>query len=174
MAFKMKGFSGFMPEGPKKTESIVQNYGKKPKEDPTFEYGHEESEKIMKLKREGLVPGPKMREKAGAPKKVKHKDLEKVVDELQGAVKAHGRQAKTIDKHIDDMNSPMTKKGKCSCYDGYSRVKGTAPCAPGSCKENKKSPASKKLKPCQKAAARRKFDVYPSAYANMWASNHKC
>ena len=30
------------------------------------------------------------------------------------------------------------------------------------------------LKPCQKAAAKRKFDVYPSAYANMWASNHKC
>ena len=32
----------------------------------------------------------------------------------------------------------------------------------------------KKLKPWQKAAAKRKFDVYPSAYANMWASNHKC
>ena len=32
----------------------------------------------------------------------------------------------------------------------------------------------KKLKPCQKAAARKKFDVYPSAYANMWASQHKC
>ena len=32
----------------------------------------------------------------------------------------------------------------------------------------------KKLKPCQKAAAKRKFDVYPSANANMWASNHKC
>ena len=31
-----------------------------------------------------------------------------------------------------------------------------------------------KLKPCQRAAARKKFDVYPSAYANMWASNHKC
>ena len=36
------------------------------------------------------------------------------------------------------------------------------------------SPMKGKLKPCQKAAARRKFDVYPSAYANMWASNHKC
>lgn len=170
MAFKMKGFSGFMPEGPKKAESIVQNYGKKPKENPAFEHGHEESGKIMKLRREGLIPGPKMSEKAATPKKVKHKDLEKVVDELQGAVKAHGRQAKTIDKHIDDM-AGMPKKGKCSCYDGYSRVKGTAPCASGSCK---KSPASKKLKPCQKAAAREKFDVYPSAYANMWASNHKC
>ena len=31
-----------------------------------------------------------------------------------------------------------------------------------------------KLKSCQKAAAKKKFKVYPSAYANMWASNHKC
>ena len=36
------------------------------------------------------------------------------------------------------------------------------------------SPVKDKLKPCQKAAARKKFDVYPSAYANMWASQHKC
>lgn len=36
------------------------------------------------------------------------------------------------------------------------------------------SPIKGKLKPCQKAAAKRKFKVYPSAYANMWASNHKC
>ena len=36
------------------------------------------------------------------------------------------------------------------------------------------SPIKGKLKPCQKAAAKRKFKVYPSAYANMWASNQKC
>ena len=36
------------------------------------------------------------------------------------------------------------------------------------------SPIKGKLKPCQKAAAKKKFKVYPSAYANMWASNHKC
>jgi len=34
----------------------------------------------------------------------------------------------------------------------------------------KKSPALAKLSASCKAAARRKFDVYPSAYANMWAS----
>jgi len=34
----------------------------------------------------------------------------------------------------------------------------------------KKSPALAKLSSSCKAAARRKFDVYPSAYANMWAS----
>jgi len=40
--------------------------------------------------------------------------------------------------------------------------------------EQMSNPFQKKLKPCQKSAAKRKFDVYPSAYANMWASNHKC
>ena len=34
----------------------------------------------------------------------------------------------------------------------------------------KQSPVLKKLSAGCKAAARRKFDVYPSAYANMWAS----
>ena len=34
----------------------------------------------------------------------------------------------------------------------------------------KKSPTLAKLSASCKAAARRKFKVYPSAYANMWAS----
>ena len=34
----------------------------------------------------------------------------------------------------------------------------------------KKSPALLKLSASCKAAARKKFDVYPSAYANIWAS----
>ena len=34
----------------------------------------------------------------------------------------------------------------------------------------KKSPTLLKLSASCKAAARKKFDVYPSAYANMWAS----
>jgi len=34
----------------------------------------------------------------------------------------------------------------------------------------KKSPTLLKLSASCKAAARRKFKVYPSAYANMWAS----
>ena len=32
------------------------------------------------------------------------------------------------------------------------------------------SPMLKKISAGCKAAAKRKFDVYPSAYANMWAS----
>jgi len=77
---------------------------------------------------------------------VKHKDLKKVVSELEGAVKAHGRQAKTIKQHIKDMSgpfkmsgfsypgqSPMYKKNKegkeqgvdgKACWDGY-RYAGT-------------------------------------------------
>ena len=35
------------------------------------------------------------------------------------------------------------------------------------------SPVLKKLSTSCKAAARRKFDVYPSAYANMWASKQQ-
>jgi len=36
-----------------------------------------------------------------------------------------------------------------------------------------KSPMKRKLSASCKAAARRKFDVYPSAYANMWASRQQ-
>jgi len=35
---------------------------------------------------------------------------------------------------------------------------------------SKRSPALKKLSASCKAAAKRKFKVYPSAYANMWAA----
>ena len=73
----------------------------------------------------------------------KNKKLEKVVKELKGAVKAHGRQAETIEQHIEDMNPPLKMKT---------------------------SPALLKLSASCKAAARKKFKVYPSAYANMWAS----
>jgi hypothetical protein len=59
MAFKMKmkGFPRIMKEGPIKKDPIVRNYGKPPKEDPTFEYGHEEPEKIQVVRRKGLIPG---------------------------------------------------------------------------------------------------------------------
>ena len=42
--------------------------------------------------------------------KMKYKNLEGVVGELRNAVKAHGKQADTIEKHIDEMKeSPMKK-----------------------------------------------------------------
>tara|TARA_R100001015_G_C4581988_1_gene138371 strand:- start:446 stop:694 length:249 start_codon:yes stop_codon:yes gene_type:complete len=43
---------------------------------------------------------------------MKYKNLRGVVDELRNAVKAHGKQANTIEKHIDNMeDSPMKKRG---------------------------------------------------------------
>ena len=79
---------------------------------------------------------------------VKHKDLKKVVGELRNAVKAHGKQADTIDQHIKDMGSSFKMKSAL----------------------RKVSPTLLKISASCKAAARKKFNVYPSAYANMWAS----
>ena len=42
--------------------------------------------------------------------KMKYKNLKGVVEELRGAVKAHGKQADTIEKHIDDMGDSPIKK----------------------------------------------------------------
>jgi len=39
--------------------------------------------------------------------------------------------------------------------------------------KSKGSPAMRKLSASCKSAAKRKFDVYPSAYANMWASKQQ-
>ena len=111
----------------------------------------EESRFVLDLK-VGLVKEVKQRVDVGNVKTiimaVKHKDLKKVVGELKGAVKAHGRQAETIDQHIKDMGSSFKMKSMLK----------------------KTSPALLKLSASCKAAARRKFKVYPSAYANMWAS----
>ena len=62
------------------------------------------------------------------PFKMKYKNLEEVVEQLQGAVKAHGNQAKVIQKHIDSMESPAKEKKKGMdgkpCWEGYS-LRGT-------------------------------------------------
>ena len=44
--------------------------------------------------------------------KMKYKNLKEVVEQLDSAVVAHGKQAKTIKKHIDEMEkkSPLEKK----------------------------------------------------------------
>jgi hypothetical protein len=56
------------------------------------------------------------------PFKMKYKNLEEVVGQLRSAVVAHGKQADTIEGHIDDMQekSPMTKKGPC--WSGYEMI----------------------------------------------------
>ena len=66
---------------------------------------------------------------------VKAKNLEEVVDQLEGAVVAHGKQAKAVKKHIKDMKGSPVKAA----------ISG----------------------PC-KTAAKKKFKVWPSAYASGW------
>ena len=68
--------------------------------------------------------------------------LKTISSKLKKASKAHANQSKQLDNVISTM--PM--------------------------KKIKKSPALKKLSASCKAAAKRKFKVYPSAYANMWAA----
>ena len=80
----------------------------------------------------------------------KHPELLEVVKQLRGAVKAHGKQADIVEGHIKEM------KG-----DGPPKVSAFA-------KKRKR-----KLSASCKAAAKRKFKVYPSAYANMWASRQQ-
>ena len=77
--------------------------------------------------------------------------LQKISGKLKKASKAHAGQAQQIDNIVKSSGFKM--RG----FSGFGN-----------------SPLKGKLKPCQKAAARKKFDVYPSAYANMWASNHNC
>ena len=69
-----------------------------------------------------------------APFKMKYKNLQEVVKELRSAVVAHGKQADTIEKHVDEMKSPMEFKGanskNSSCWKGYKKV-GTKPSPSG-------------------------------------------
>tara|TARA_R100000654_G_scaffold1038_3_gene3926 strand:- start:383 stop:616 length:234 start_codon:yes stop_codon:yes gene_type:complete len=60
--------------------------------------------------------------------KMKYKNLQGVVGELRNAVKAHAKQADTIEKHIDKMEGGPMKKAKGidgkACWKGY-KLQGT-------------------------------------------------
>lgn len=88
-----------------------------------------------------------------------------IVGKLEKASNAHAGQAaqlKNIAKGMPMRNAPL----RAYVSDAQRKAVHAS--------KAEQSPIKGKLKPCQKAAARKKFDVYPSAYANMWASNHKC
>ena len=59
--------------------------------------------------------------------KMKYKNLEEIVKQLHGASKMHKQQAKKLDKHIDEMESPMNLKssGSVSWKYGDSTYHGT-------------------------------------------------
>jgi len=112
--------------------------------------------------------------------KMKYKNLQGVVDQLRNAVKAHGKQADIIEDHIGDMEGGSPKKmlgdlnkdGVMSSYEQRRQdaIEANSP--------KDKSPYQKKtvkrtLTDSCIAAAKRKFDKYPSAYANIWASKQQ-
>ena len=117
--------------------------------------------------------------------KLKNKELKKIVGQLKNSATMHAEQAKKLEKM-----SPLKEAypGGPSVEEVVAKKQGREvgemnrssrfnPDNQGRCVKTAvkmKSPMKGKLKPCQKAAARKKFDVYPSAYANMWASKHKC
>ena len=113
--------------------------------------------------------------------------LKKISRELKKASNLHAGQAKKIDNMIK--KSPAKNKNKAknllkavpnkAAYDKLSpedkkafnkaAKKAGLPTKKAPSKL-KKSPALAKLSASCKAAAKRKFKVYPSAYANMWAA----
>ena len=52
--------------------------------------------------------------------KMKYKNLQEVVDQLRNAVKAHGKQADVVEKHIKEMDkkSPLEQEGDELDYTG--------------------------------------------------------
>ena len=102
--------------------------------------------------------------------KMKYKNLQEVVSGLETASKMHAKQAKVVKGHIEEMEKGSTPTKMADLNKAGEITKADVLIGRGVIDP----PTKKTLKPCQKAAAKAKFDVYPSAYANMWASKHKC
>ena len=78
-------------------------------------------------------------------------ELKKIVEELKNASKMHASQAERIQTHIDEMEE-STNEQKLNLF----------------LEKNVPTDASKWS--YYKSQAKKKFDVYPSAYANAWAA----
>ena len=78
-------------------------------------------------------------------------ELKKIVEELKTASKMHASQAERIQAHIDEMEE-STNEQKLNLF----------------LEKNVPTDASKWS--YYKSQAKKKFDVYPSAYANAWAA----
>ena len=112
--------------------------------------------------------------KAGV-KTLKKNLKEGLAEGAQGLVSggAKGVKRGLKDKLVKQRMVKKTLKRKTTEYDYENDDRGmdTNPIKPkSSALKMKTSPALAKLSASCKAAARRKFKVYPSAYANMWAS----
>ena len=86
--------------------------------------------------------------------KMKYKNLEEVVKQLQGAVKAHGNQAKIVKKHIEEMkdgspknfNAGLRKASKEGKLDNNPKFKAAVDNAPTNMSAYKKNHDKKKKK----------------------------
>ena len=116
--------------------------------------------------------------------------LKAISGKLKKASKAHAGQAKQIDSVISAMPmkrgaaapkkpvrkpfKPLTdeqkRERKMRRVLGVGQAKDIKAMKKQSALKKKTSPALAKLSASCKAAAKRKFKVYPSAYANMWAA----
>jgi hypothetical protein len=100
----------------------------------------------------------------------KHPELIEVVKQLRGAVKAHGKQADVVEGHIEKMKGDGPPK---YVSDAQRKAVWASKNEQGLTKVSSFSKRKRKLSASCKAAAKRKFKVYPSAYANMWASRQQ-
>ena len=93
------------------------------------------------------------------------KQIESIMKKSPAKNKAKNLLKAVPNKAAFDKLSPEDKKGftKAAKKAGLPTKKATA-------MKMKTSPALVKLSASCKAAAKRKFKVYPSAYANMWAA----
>ena len=105
------------------------------------------------------APDPRVtRKKKGTSKSIGPQESPKAIEAKRAKVrKLSGTFSKEEEKAVSDL-----KKAK-----SFVKMKSKNVV---SALKMKKSPALAKLSASCKAAARRKFKVYPSAYANMWAS----
>ena len=78
-------------------------------------------------------------------------ELKKIVEELKNASKMHASQAERVQAHIDEMEE-STNEQKLNLF------------------LEKNVPTDPSKWSYYKAQAKKKFDVYPSAYANGWAA----
>ena len=103
--------------------------------------------------------------------------LKNIAKNLKKSSKVHAKQSKQIENIMKKSPTKLKMKSASVYAVGHKKggiktnIDGTVKRkSKASALKLKKSPALAKLSASCKAAAKRKFKVYPSAYANMWAA----
>jgi hypothetical protein len=107
--------------------------------------------------------------------------LKNIAKNLKKSSKVHAKQSKQIESIMKKSTFKMKNLGAKNLLKAIPNKKAFDKLSPEDKKNftkaakraglpTKKSPALAKLSASCKAAAKRKFKVYPSAYANMWAA----